>query len=198
MGTDFHLKFQRKYNDKWEKIEVPACLYPDERNYLLFAFLAGVRNGKGFAGVHIFDPIKPNFEGRGLPKDFFLEKGEFLGDHSFTHATVAEILQCDWNVVFTETGYVDRSQYKDFKEKGYPRSWCGDISGPNINKTDSLIEFETDPTFTHIRVNWQTTPLKDCYFYLFCDEILPRLTFETSHWDIYDLENLRIIMGFDS
>ena len=48
---------------------------PGGRNYNLFAFLAGVRNGSGFAGSYRHEPIEPLFAGRGLPPD--LDAGEY-------------------------------------------------------------------------------------------------------------------------
>jgi len=42
---------------------------PGGRNYDLFAFLADVRNGTGFAGTYRHEPIRPQFPGRGLPVD---------------------------------------------------------------------------------------------------------------------------------
>lgn len=67
MGTDIHGVFQRHNGAAWEDI---ASKYQQNRHYQLFAALAGVRNGVGFAGVPTGEAIKPIAEPRGLPADF--------------------------------------------------------------------------------------------------------------------------------
>ena len=90
MGCDIHLYFEKKNkHGEWEELEVDPRLIPDDRNYRLFGFLAGVRN----------DEIPPQFERRGIPEDTSLPKGENgygLGDHDFTHAYLDEILDAPW------------------------------------------------------------------------------------------------------
>jgi hypothetical protein len=71
MGTDVHAVWQAKKGDKWVDIE---STWDQNRHYFLFAWLADVRNGFGFAGIPTHDPIKPISERRGLPDDF--EGGE--------------------------------------------------------------------------------------------------------------------------
>lgn len=50
MGTDIHGRIQRRYNDgRYEDIgEIEG-----DRNYTVFAILAGVRNGSGLSLIHI-------------------------------------------------------------------------------------------------------------------------------------------------
>ena len=68
MGTDIHGVFQRYTNEQgWE--DVPSE-YGQGRHYQLFAVLAGVRNGRGFAGARTGEAVKPIVEPRGLPDDF--------------------------------------------------------------------------------------------------------------------------------
>jgi hypothetical protein len=56
MGTDVHAVWQAKKDGKWVDI---ASKWEQKRHYFLFAWLADVRNGFGFAGVSTHDPIKP-------------------------------------------------------------------------------------------------------------------------------------------
>lgn len=72
MGTDIHAVFQAKRNGVWGDIVSP---YDEERWYFLFAWLANVRNGRGFAGIKTGEPIKPISEPRGLPEDFATVEG---------------------------------------------------------------------------------------------------------------------------
>ena len=68
MGTDIHGLWQKKNRDtgKWEYIE---SRYEQNRHYQLFAVLAGVRNGFGFAGIPTGEAVVPISEPKGLPDD---------------------------------------------------------------------------------------------------------------------------------
>ena len=72
MGTDIHGVFQRHNQDTgaWEDIEHK---YEMNRHYQLFAVLAGVRNGRGFAGIRTGEPVTPIAEPRGYPEGFPLD-----------------------------------------------------------------------------------------------------------------------------
>lgn len=72
MGTDIHGVFQR-YDQQaglWE--DVPSE-YEQQRHYQLFAVLADVRNGVGFAGVTTGEAVAPIAAPRGLPADFLCD-----------------------------------------------------------------------------------------------------------------------------
>jgi len=97
MGCDINLYFEQKNTEgKWEKIDVPERLIPDDRYYELFAFLAGVRNYDDFY-------ITGQFLHRGIPIDASCPKEQtddfYLGDHSFTYAYLDEILKSPWEKV---------------------------------------------------------------------------------------------------
>ena len=90
MGCDIHGFVQVRYGDsEWfsdGEIE-------DGRNYRLFAALAGVRNGFGFAGIYSHDPLTPIAEPRGIPDDFVYDENENdMGDHSFSWLHLSEIV----------------------------------------------------------------------------------------------------------
>ncbi len=84
MRTDIHGVFQRHdaATDTW--VDIPSK-YEQNRHYQLFAVLAGVRNGYGFAGVPTGEPVKPIAEQRGYPADFKLVE---LGEDSEGNRTV--------------------------------------------------------------------------------------------------------------
>lgn len=72
MGTDIHGVFQKRTeNNEW--VDIPHG-YEQNRDYYLFAMLAGVRNGFGFAGCEIFKPLTPIAEPRGFPDDFQVDE----------------------------------------------------------------------------------------------------------------------------
>lgn len=70
MGTDIHGVFQKLTPHGWE--DIPSN-YEQNRHYQLFAVLAGVRNGFGFAGVPTGEAVTPISMPRGLPDDFALQ-----------------------------------------------------------------------------------------------------------------------------
>lgn len=70
MGTDIHAVFQTRKGDLWQDV---SSTWEQDRHYALFAWLANVRNGFGFAGVPTHAAIKPIAEPRGLPADFEMD-----------------------------------------------------------------------------------------------------------------------------
>lgn len=77
MGTDIHGVFQR-YDEKTSSWEFISSEYDEDRHYQLFAVLAGVRNGRGFAGVPTGEAVQPIAELRGLPEDLLLEEEDSI------------------------------------------------------------------------------------------------------------------------
>lgn len=69
MGTDIHGVFQRHDPATNTWVDIPHN-YEQNRHYQLFAVLADVRNGYGFAGVVTGEPVKPIANPRGYPADF--------------------------------------------------------------------------------------------------------------------------------
>lgn len=126
MGCDIHLYFEQKNKKgEWEEIKIDERILPDDRHYLLFAFLANVRN--------YFDiEIEPQFADRGIPEDTSMQKEEtedfFMGDHSFTHAYLNEILEAPWVKYELQNNY-----FKIFCEYVLPR--CCNFVG-TLNKEE--------------------------------------------------------------
>lgn len=112
MGTDIHFFMDKKVvdeNGNETRVPVVPLKYDGRRHYYLFAWLANVRNGYGFAGCDMGDAITPIVHpSRGLPDDIkvrlaeqgeedFLD-GEWLGDHSYQWLTSTEILKAAENI----------------------------------------------------------------------------------------------------
>ncbi len=77
MGTDIHSIAQVQVDGKWRTVAVG--IGGDPRSYNMFAMLADVRNGYGFAGIKTSDPFPVIHERRGLPSDLALnEDGDSL------------------------------------------------------------------------------------------------------------------------
>jgi hypothetical protein len=216
MGTDIHGVFQRhdKGTGQWQDI---ASNYHQDRHYQLFAVLADVRNGYGFAGVPTGQAVKPIAEPRGLPADFAVngdycdshplarlehmdpmrqkyhladEKLEqWMGDHSHSWLTGAEMLA--WYETAPEvvkTGILGRAVYESWDGKSTPSSYCGGISGRDVVQiNDSAVEKEQKPNWTHIRCTWESGLRSELSY--FFDEVA-RLV--ADHGDV------RFVFGFDS
>jgi hypothetical protein len=135
MGTDIHGVFQRRTSVGWE--DVPS-LFQRNRHYQLFAVLAGVRNGRGFAGIRTGDPVVPISQPRGLPADFALIDDD-LDDprHPMTKPA--------WDAD-------PHSKYYEPGEDGYGEMWMGDHSHSWLTADEILRWAETAPVVEKIGV----------------------------------------------
>lgn len=128
------------------------------RNYRLFAMLADVRNGRGFAGVQTGDGFTPIAQPKGWPTDPGPEVAAFIaasradvcypvpdgdvypGDHTPSWLTLRELDAYDWTGQTTrQCGVISLLEYAARRERGdatEPASYCGDISGPGIVTID--------------------------------------------------------------
>ena len=214
MGTDIHGVFQRKDKNtgKWHGV---SSTYEQERHYQLFAVLAGVRNGTGFAGVTTGSPVKPISEPRGLPLDFQIDEQDchqievlehmdprrrqwhekddslkvWMGDHSYSWLSGEEMLAWVENApTVTKTGILARDVYEAWDGTTTPLSYCGGISGPNVVVVnDNTVDKDQCPNWTHIRCYWESNLAEELAY--FFDEI-KRLVEE--HGEV------RFVFGFDS
>lgn len=209
MGTDIHTIFQKRVGDVWENI---PSEYEGGRHYDLFAHLAGVRNGTGFAGVLTGAPVKPIAEPRGYPEDFhtlddyiviaseiagkyevdptFWEEDQteprrWMGYHNHSWLTGEEILSHDWGAKHWKAGVVGVEFFRQWDGITPPSSYSGDTWGGGVNRAENpcLVTPET----THVRIFWIADAVDD--FSYFVNEV-KRLVEE--HGEI------RMVFGFDS
>ena len=211
MGTDIHGVFQKHDAGKW--VDVPHN-YDEQRHYQLFAVLAGVRNGRGFAGIRTGEPVTPISEPRGYPSDFELAEdddhpiktieimsprrqkwhaeddplGIWMGEHSHSWLTSTEMLAWyDTAPAVVQTGILSRAEYDAWDKTSPPASYCGGISGPGVIVIEEPQVGKTGLDWTHVRVTWES-PLKAELAYFF-DEVR-RL--QEEHGEV------RFVFGFDS
>ncbi len=115
-------------NNKWEKVGQvfkgwKEGILSDQpyhgRNYDLFAILANVRNGRGFAGIKTGEGFNPISEPKGLPEDVSPEVKQSSDDwdvdgHSHSWHTVADLINYNWH---QETiSYGEKGKYFEFCE----------------------------------------------------------------------------------
>ena len=154
MGTDINMIAEVRRNGVWELSTAKVFKNPwydpvsdkkwamDEyvskpdtsRNYDLFAILAGVRNGEGFAGCRIGERFKPIAKLKGYPDD--MSKNNVLfGDEYGSWLTLRELHEYDWEQLHRKYGYVYEDTYRDYVMQGkQPNCYCGDVGGYNIVK----------------------------------------------------------------
>lgn len=211
MGTDIHGIFQRKVNDTWEDVHTD---WKFGRHYMLFAWLADVRNGFGFAGCPTHVRIDPLPFNAGYPEDFDVVNSMHpIKDSTFRGDVAKYYVEDDANPdsefylkiwmgdhshawinideilkaplpMVLRTGIITLALYKDWDGESAPEVWCGGISGENL-----LVSFPnelTDKT-THVRVEWFVNT-KDEFEY-FIEEV-QRLK------NLYG--EVRFVYGFDS
>ncbi len=134
-GSPYELHLHRVEGDPPFKTAEPTI----DRNYLLFAVLANVRNSFGFAGLDAGDPIAFIDDPRGLPEDCSLEWKELVDQwgvdgHSHSYFTVAEIQDWDgWDQITVNRAVTSASEYEEYMLTGkQPSSTCLEISGRNV------------------------------------------------------------------
>ena len=207
MGTDVHAVWQAKKGGKWVDIE---STWEQDRHYFLFAWLADVRNGFGFAGIPTHAPIKPIAPQRGLPDDFevdgdvhycpleaidpsrrqYMDKKDLekpyvrMGDHSFSWLSADEILATPLPDKVWQTGIVPIEWFAAWDGKEGPDSWSGGISGKDIHVAEAPTA--VNEKTTHVRIYWIKPGDTLKYF---VDEVA-RL--KALHGEV------RLVFGFDS
>ncbi|MDX0007784.1 hypothetical protein GOB40_13685 [Sinorhizobium meliloti] len=169
MGCDIHFYVEKKVDgqwvtaDKWTQDEYDddGVLHVDYkeayysgRSYNLFAILADVRNGRGFAGVKTGEGFNPIAEPRGVPEDACAEyraNVERYGcdGHSHSYFTLAELLAYDWTQTTKQQGWVNPLEWARWRDYGKPNGWCGDIGGGNVRH---LTNEEFEAAWQKIRI----------------------------------------------
>lgn len=128
MGSDIHFFVEKKSPrgswlsaDHWEiedgqeVVPYEKCRY-HQRNYNLFAILADVRNGTGFAGKPTGNGFTPIAKPKGLPLDVSPQVKAIAthwgcDGHSHSWLTLAELQAFDWNQ--TTLSYGQEGTYAD-------------------------------------------------------------------------------------
>jgi len=201
--TDFVSDYYDPDNDYFQGDSFAHADCPlDGRNYSVFAVMADVRNGLGFAGCDTGDAIEPIAMPKGLPDDCCAEirkeSDEWDCDgHSHSHLSVAEIMAYDPDTPLNKRGIVSPSEYAVFKEKGQPESWCGMVSGPGIiivneDKIEQTIKNNPEAR-VYAKVAW-TVPVKDYCSSLFVhalDQLKKRC-------DSHEMDDVRLVFWFDN
>ena len=136
-----HGSFNREEDDDGDWIsQTDECLYSD-RSYDLFAILADVRNGRGFAGIKTGEGFNPISDPRGIPNDASHEYCEIVEQwgcdgHSHSYHTLRQLLDFDWTQTTTCQGWCGMESYLPWAEcqrrGSSPKSYYCSIVGGGI------------------------------------------------------------------
>lgn len=213
-----------KTGDEW--VEIPCgptcqrCLgtgrdfdWYHNRNYDVFAILANVRNGHGFAGVDTGDGFKVIAAPRGVPADVSPRvRDHNTWDHTPSWLLVSELLAFDWQQTTKHRGTIplrisdedhpfgEPESYELWRARrdASPKSWCGHIGGPGIVTISPELAdaFLAEPgripadRKVYVRVEWdEKYAASACDFLAFMEHYLLPLGNPAEH---------RIVFGFDS
>lgn len=215
MGTDIHLFVETRNHETgaWELATGAPAFF--DRDYDAFAILAGVRNGKGFAGCDMGDGFVPIAEPRGLPNDMsqrLLEKRYDLGEHSFSWLTLDELLRYNWNQRTSLRGTVGPKEFVSFQVNGAPYRYSGGVSGPSVRHVSNEemarlvavgLEEEDDAGpggvfnkwHVYTRIQWSVSykeAAQDLH-----SRFIPELT-DFARRNRLETTDVRIVFGFDS
>ena len=163
MGTDIHGQFQRKSGHQW--ISLSDGLTCGDRDYLLFAVLADVRND-------ISCHVEPIAHPRGFPDDYvFPDDDEHWIDetHSKGWLSGEEMLKWFENApTITRTGVLSKAEFEAWDKVSKPESWCQWVGGNNVVLVDQR-KLKNNPQANFVQVCWQED-LKTSLAYFF-DEV---------------------------
>jgi len=147
MGCDIHFYVEKLIDGVWQSADTvntdddgrPDVSYRDQlysgRSYNLFAILADVRNGRGFAGCKTGAGFNPISSPRGVPHDASdvyarIAKDSGSDGHSHSWLGLRELLDYDWTQTTRLQGLVNLSTWIDWssydRQRGNgPDTWCG-------------------------------------------------------------------------
>ena len=233
MGTDIHLGLEQFTGSEWLPVNREDWLTdfwdfdqdseeykkareenPRNRDYGVFGFLAGVRNGFGFAGHKRNDPFDPLFANRGIPDDTsfrFNSHEDFWlcpEDHSHTYFSLKEAMKADWGIAVRHYGYTPLLLWKEWKDSGAdtPSMWClsgsfekisEDEAQSRVDKGMPLGQFMGDSYDSRYDGDWVQCSfvykplLKSSFRRWLLSEKMKNLA------EKHGSENLRICMSFD-
>jgi hypothetical protein len=185
-----------------------------DRNYILFAILADVRNGYGFAGCETHDPIKPLRTGEQsrLPNDILFSprcqtlspgsddctyNSRWLGYHSQQVITAEEILSYDFQQRLVEYGVFAIDEFIKFmlgdRDVGYSYDVWGEpiVKHPRVDLTDGKAVVFNTKGYTHIPAKWNDDKPIIEYVKDFVADV-KQIVADNPDYDI------RLVIGFDS
>lgn len=188
MGCDIHTIVEIKKENTWIGVEECPSEFC-ERNYSLFAFLAGVRNSFNTKG----------FEAKGFPEDMS-EKARALEQewgsdlHSKSFLNLKELEEANKSDYCSQKCRIVRAFWDKFKELGGVLPVGMEIE-ENF-KVSSIIDALSLAYCPEVIIKWQSSKEEQKNFPLFRGiENLKAIALKNN---IDNYENIRIVFGFDN
>lgn len=188
-----------------------------QRNYNVFAALAGVRNGFGFAGVKTGNALVPVAEPKGSPDPvtasaewLALDEGWGADLHGISYLTAAELLAYDWDQPKVSTGVISEVEYLALRTVDPvtkavtvtpPSSWSGGIFATDVvvMTAEEYEALEPDASGAelggkriYVQVQW-TTPLRETIGAQFFRDLDALCALSPNA-----LDEVRVVFGFDN
>ncbi|MBC1937765.1 hypothetical protein HCA69_15455 [Listeria grandensis] len=213
MACDIHVMIEKvnKENGEWDTyLEGNEGFYLHiDRNYDLFAILADVRNGYGFARCDTGDGFVPIARPRGIPNnasDNYLDYVKEWGSDGHSHSclTVREIQNFDWDGQTTKhRGYVSQESYALYKQTGEIRCFSADVCRRDICKvSNEIMDYILSGAFPkgknadyYTQIEWEETYKESCAY--FVNNQLPELVKLAKDCNC-STEELRLVFFFDN
>jgi hypothetical protein len=223
MGTDIHMYVEKKIGKEWKADHTIECW--SDRNYNMFAMLADIRNGRGFAGIRTGSGYEPIAAPRGEPSDLssYVRENK-TWDHTPTWLTLAEILAAEESGYFEKTTdhvgavpltagddampFGKADNYVDWKERGggWPHSWSGSVSGKSISnitaeEADKLIAggYKAAPPSDHAATRYFVTVGWKAKYRDSAESFLAWVRDDLMPLaEKHGAQNVRLVFGFDS
>ncbi len=187
VGTDIHCFVERRTERGWEPCELDFYC-GEERNYALFAILAGVRRMTNGG----FEPIVPP---RGFPPDSPSVGGWVDGwgyYHNATWLTLRELLEFPWyEKMYPFRWWLDAAQYRVFRQTGRPERFVDGSAALVSNEEMERLLREGGPTEGVLTLVAFGVPYAE-FAGPFVTETLPRLQ------ALGPPDDVRLVMFFDS
>ena len=155
--------------------------------------------------------------GRGLPEGFELNANNghdvglygadmWIGDHSYTWLTLAELLAYPWKeTTAARVGVVSLARFAAKHTGGADYTgWSGGIYGPGITvigRDEALVRLtgegvaESDQSRVYVQDAWPVTAYEACRWW--CDKVMPGLVRYAKEQKVSH-DQVRLVMGFDS
>lgn len=221
MGCDIHSLIQVKEYGEGPWVTVEKRVNGDPRDYDMFAILANVRNGYGFAGLTTGQGFIPIAQPKGFPQDTAVTDGEhidglWMGDHSHSWLTLSEMLEylktCEARRT-KKCGVISWRTYLVWRKTGgYPESYSAAVSGPGIrtvstDEAERLVldnfkekfsgPFNDDPALVdrvYVKVSWEIA-YGDVENFI---GLVERMRQVARNFGTRSNDEVRLVFGFDS
>lgn len=229
MGTDIHIAVEQRddagvwepafdelftdYVEGDDRSWVNTWGAPTQRDYSLFSVLSGLRAHGQFLHPVTREVIPPVLANRTWPSDADVVEDYDLGDHTYTHATLRELVALPWDAIRLDPFVMREPPYLEWQKAGlsspppyYYDFYDFDFGSRNRalevtvteeeylkGQPDALLNFVSRIALPDdnllISGTRETRPVQDCAFRKWVDWMAAKCP---------DHDRVRVLIGYDS